>query len=60
MTYIIIDTANVFFRARHIVRGDISEKVGMSLHVVLNSVRKAWKDFNGTHVIFCLEGRSSR
>ena len=60
MTYILVDTANTFFRARHVVRGDISEKVGMSLHVLLNSVRKAWKDFNGTHVIFCLEGRSWR
>jgi 5'-3' exonuclease len=59
-TYILVDTANTFFRARHVVRGDISEKVGMSLHVILNSVRKAWKDFNGNHVIFCLEGRSWR
>jgi 5'-3' exonuclease len=59
-TYILVDTANTFFRARHVVRGDISEKVGMSLHVILNSVRKAWKDFNGSHVIFCLEGRSWR
>jgi 5'-3' exonuclease len=32
----------------------------MSLHVILNSVRKAWKDFDGSHVIFCLEGRSWR
>jgi 5'-3' exonuclease len=60
MTYIIVDTANTFFRARHVVRGDISEKVGMSLHVILNSVRKAWKDFDGKHVIFALEGRSWR
>lgn len=59
-TYILVDTANTFFRARHVVRGDISEKVGMSLHVILNSMRKAWKDFNGDHVIFCLEGRSWR
>jgi 5'-3' exonuclease len=59
-TYILVDTANTFFRARHVVRGDISEKVGMSLHVILNSVRKAWKDFSGDHVIFCLEGRSWR
>jgi 5'-3' exonuclease len=32
----------------------------MSLHVTLNSVKKAWKDFEGKHVIFCLEGRSWR
>jgi 5'-3' exonuclease len=60
MTYIIVDTANTFFRARHVVRGDASEKVGMSLQIILNSVRKAWKDFNGSHVVFCLEGRSWR
>jgi 5'-3' exonuclease len=34
--------------------------VGMSLHTLLSSVRKAWKDFDGKHVIFCLEGRSWR
>ena len=60
MTYIIVDTANTFFRARHVVRGDASEKVGMSLQIILNSVRKAWRDFGGKHVVFCLEGRSWR
>jgi len=60
MTYILVDTANTFFRARHVIRGDTSDKVGMSLHTILSSVRKAWKDFNGTHVVFCLEGRSWR
>jgi 5'-3' exonuclease len=60
MSYILVDTANTFFRARHVTRGDTSDKVGMSLHVVLNSVRKAWRDFDGKHVIFCLEGRSWR
>jgi 5'-3' exonuclease len=60
MSYILVDTANLFFRARHVVRGNLEEKVGMCLHVTFNSIRKAWKDFNGTHVIFCLEGRSWR
>ena len=60
MAYILVDTANTFFRARHVVRGDASEKVGMAFHIVLNSVRKAWRDFDGTHVIFALEGRSWR
>jgi 5'-3' exonuclease len=32
----------------------------MSLATVLGSVRKAWRDFNGDHVIFFLEGRSWR
>jgi 5'-3' exonuclease len=60
MTFILVDTANTFFRARHAVKGDLEMKVGMSLHVTFNSVKKAWKDFNGSHVIFCLEGRSWR
>ena len=60
MTYILVDTANTFFRARHVVRGDAGEKVGMAMHIILNSVKKAWKDFDGKHVIFALEGRSWR
>ena len=60
MTFILVDTANTFFRARHAVKGDVELKIGMSLHVTLNSVKKAWKDFEGKHVIFCLEGRSWR
>jgi len=60
MTYILVDTANTFFRARHAMRGDAHEKVGMSLHVILSSIRKAWADFDGKHVVFCLEGRSWR
>jgi 5'-3' exonuclease len=32
----------------------------MAFHITLNSIRKAWQDFNGSHVIFCLEGRSWR
>jgi 5'-3' exonuclease len=59
-TYILVDTANTFFRARHVIRGNLNDKIGMSLHTVLSSIRKAWRDFNGDHVIFCLEGRSWR
>jgi 5'-3' exonuclease len=60
MVYILVDTANTFFRARHVVRGNADEKVGMAMQIILNSVRKAWRDFNGTHVVFFLEGRSWR
>ena len=59
-TYVLVDTANTFFRARHVVRGDIDTKVGMALHITLNSVKKAWNDFDADHVVFCLEGRSWR
>jgi len=60
MTYILVDTANSFFRARHVVRGDADIKIGMALHTTFQSIRKAWNDFNGSHVVFCLEGRSWR
>ena len=60
MTYILVDTANTFFRSRHVVRGDADIKLGMALHITFNSIKKAWQDFNGTHVVFCLEGRSWR
>lgn len=59
-TYIIVDTMNTFYRARHAVRGDIDLKAGMALHATMGSVNKAWKDFDADHVVFCLEGRSWR
>ena len=60
MTHILVDTANTFFRARHVTRGDASEKVGMAIHIMFASIKKAWGDFDGSHVVFCLEGRSFR
>jgi 5'-3' exonuclease len=60
MTYILVDTANTFFRARHVIRGDADTKLGMAFHITLNSIKKAWQDFQGSHVVFCLEGRSWR
>lgn len=60
MTFIIVDTANTFFRSRHVVRGDTDLKLGMALHIMFNSIKKAWSDFDGKHVVFCLEGRSWR
>lgn len=59
-TYILVDTANTFFRARHVVRGDVDTKVGMALHITFSSIKKAWTDFKADHVVFCLEGRSWR
>ena len=60
MTHILVDTANTFFRARHVIRGNTSEKIGMAIHITMNSIKKAWADFDGSHLIFCLEGRSWR
>jgi len=60
-TYILVDTMNLFMRAKHVGGGkDIDMRVGMAMHIMFNSVKKAWNDFNGSHVVFCLEGRSWR
>lgn len=60
-TYILVDSLNMFFRAKHVGGGkDIDMRVGMAMHIMFNSVKKAWNDFNGDHVVFCLEGRSWR
>lgn len=60
MTYILIDSQNLFFRGRYSVRGDIDEVVGMCFHIVFNSIRKCWEDFNGSHVVFAMDKRSWR
>lgn len=62
MKYIIIDTANLFFRAKHVgfKQSDPHEKVGMALHITLNSVNKVAQKFGADHVVFALEGRSWR
>lgn len=59
-TYILVDGLNLFYRSRHVVRGDIDSQLGMAMHITMNSIKKAWEDFSGDHVIFCTEGRSWR
>lgn len=59
-TYLIVDLANLFFRARHSIRGSLDDKIGMGLHTVLSSIRKSWRDFKADHTVVCLEGRSWR
>jgi 5'-3' exonuclease len=61
MSYLIVDAANLFFRARHVIRtGDPEERVAMSYHIILASVLREWRDRQGKHVVFCFEGRSWR
>ena len=62
MKYLLIDTANTFFRARHSAHraSDSWTKVGFALHVTLMSINKVARRFGADHVIFALEGRSWR
>lgn len=62
MRYVLIDTANMFFRARHVAfrASDTWEKVGYALHITLSAVNKVAQRFKADHVVFALEGRSWR
>jgi len=62
MKYVLIDTANMFFRARHgaFRAADSWTKLGFALHVTLMAVNKMAKRFEADHVVFALEGRSWR
>ena len=62
MKYALIDTANTFFRARHVASrsSTLDEKIGMALHLTLASVNQMVRKFGIDHVVFCLEGRSWR
>lgn len=62
MKYALVDTANTFFRARHVAsrNSDTWQKLGMALHLSLSSVNQVVRKFGINHVVFCLEGRSWR
>ena len=62
MNYALIDTANTFFRARHVASRGASaeEKVAQALHITLASVNQAVQRYKIDHVVFCLEGKSWR
>lgn len=62
MKYALIDTANTFFRARHVASrsSTLDEKIGMALHLTLASVNMVVRNHGIDHVVFCLEGRSWR
>ena len=62
MKYLLIDTANMFFRARHGAHrsSDTWTKLGFALHVTMMSANKVARRFGADHVVFALEGRSWR
>jgi len=62
MKYALIDTANTFFRARHIAsrNSTVDEKIGMAIHLTMASTNQIVRKFGIDHVVFCLEGRSWR
>lgn len=60
-TYILVDLSNLFFRARWAMNASSNDDhSGIACHVVISSIKKAWNDFNGSHVVICNEGKSWR
>ena len=64
MKYILVDTANLFFKSRHIAskRSTEWERVGLSIQLTLSGVNSVIRRSAGAdyHVVFALEGRSWR
>lgn len=65
MKYILVDSANTYFKSRHIASKHTDDwaKVGMALHLSLASVQSIVKRYSSNepvHVVYCLEGRSWR
>lgn len=65
MKYILVDSANIFFKSKYIAskRDTDEERVGMALHLVINGVQSIVKKYGAgepLHVVFCLEGKSWR
>lgn len=52
---------NMFFRAKHIAMkgSDAWAKVGYAMHLTLSSAAKEFREHNGDHVVFALEGQNS-
>jgi len=62
MKYLLVDTANLFARARHSTArsADTWQKIGLALHIMFNVIQKMHRLHKPDHVIFALEARSWR
>jgi len=59
-TFLIIDTSNLFFRAKFSTHGNVWDATGMALHIIFNSIKSAAKKYNADHVVFCQDAHSWR
>jgi 5'-3' exonuclease len=61
-TFILNDGANLFHRQINMTNPaqGIDSMVGMAFHLILQSMKKEFQKWNGTHAVFFLEGRSWR
>lgn len=61
-TFIHTDGYNLFHRQINMTSpaAGIDSMIGMALHMILNSMKKEYNKWGGTHTVFYLEGRSWR
>ena len=61
-TYILTDGHNLFHRQVNMTNPalGIDSMIGIALHMILNSMKKEYNKWGGTHTVFFLEGRSWR
>ena len=60
-TFVIVDTYNLGFRVRYGMRApDMNATIGLAIHIMFNSIRQVWQQFQADHTVFALEGRSWR
>lgn len=60
-THVIVDSLNLAFRVRYGMRApDMDTTVSLALHMIFNSIKKVWHQFDADHLILALEGRSWR
>jgi 5'-3' exonuclease len=58
--FLIVDASHLYHRAKHSVRGDQSEKIGMCIHIIFNSLAKAWRVQGANHIVFAFDNHSWR
>lgn len=58
--FLLIDLANLLFRAASVTQGSAYDKAGLAISITLKSIAAASKKFNTDNVIVCLEGKSWR
>lgn len=60
--FVLMDGHNLFHRQANMTNPafGIDSMIGMSMHLILNSMKKEFNTFSASHVVFFLEGRSWR
>lgn len=61
-TFVLMDGNNLFHRQANMTNPafGIDSMIGMSMHMILNSMKKEFETFAATHAVFFTEGRSWR